>query len=130
MNGEFLLDTNIIIALFSNENKVLQNLTTFPTIYLSSIVLGELYFGARKSQRVNQNMAKIDELIKEVKILVPDMVTAQHYGIIKSKLSMKGKPLPENDIWIAAIAKHYDLTLVSRDQHFEHIEDLRLEKWL
>lgn len=129
MNGEFLLDTNIIIALFASDKKVLQNLTVAKNIYLPSIALGELYFGARKSQRINENIARIDELAKQANILTPDLLTAQCYGIIKNELSAKGKPLPENDIWIAAIAKHHDLILVSKDKHFENIEGLLLEKW-
>jgi len=44
-------------------------------------------------------------------------------------LRKKGRPIPENDIWIAAIAFQHDLTLVSRDEHFEEVEDLKLEKW-
>lgn len=129
MNGEFLLDTNIIIALFASDKKVIQNLTTAAKIYLPSIVLGELYFGARNSQRISQNLGRIDELAEEITILTPDLLIAQCYGIIKCKLLAKGKPLPENDIWIAAVAKHYDLILVSKDKHFENIEDLQLEKW-
>ena len=129
MNGEFLLDTNIIIALFANDKKVLQNLTVAKNIYLPSIALGELYFGARKSQRINENISRINDLAKQANILTPDLLTAQYYGIIKSELSTKGKPLPENDIWIAAIAKHHDLILVSKDKHFENIEGLPLEKW-
>jgi tRNA(fMet)-specific endonuclease VapC len=115
MNGEFLLDTNIIIALFAGDTKVLQNLSAAKNIYLPSIALGELYFGARKSQRINENVARIDELAKQVGLLTPDLLTAQCYGIIKNELSAKGKPLPENDIWIAAIAKRHDLILVSKD---------------
>ena len=129
MNGEFLLDTNIIIALFASDKKVLQNLTVATNIYLPSIAVGELYFGARKSQRINENIARIDELAKQANILTPDLFTAQCYGIIKNELTAKGKPLPENDIWIAAIAKHHNLILVSKDKHFENIEGLLLEKW-
>ena len=54
-------------------------------------------------------------------ILPGSVETARHYGIIKSQLKKKGRPIPENDVWIAAIAKEYDLTLVTRDDHFSYI---------
>ena len=53
----------------------------------------------------------------------------QRYGKVKNGLRKKGRPIPENDIWIAAIAFQHDLTLVSRDEHFKEVENLKLEKW-
>ena len=55
--------------------------------------------------------------------------TARQYGIIKNQLRTRGKPIPENDIWIAAMAKQYQLTLVTRDNHFQHIHGLVIEQW-
>ena len=53
--------------------------------------------------------------------------TASLYGTIKANLRKKGKPIPENDIWIAAIAMQHDLTLLTRDRHFEAVDGLRLK---
>jgi tRNA(fMet)-specific endonuclease VapC len=64
-----------------------------------------------------------------VTILNCDKDTAQQYGIVKNKLLDKGKPIPENDIWIAAVAMQNDLILVTRDGHFNEIEELKFEKW-
>ncbi len=55
--------------------------------------------------------------------------TAKFYASIKVKLYNKGRPIPENDIWISAIAVQYQLILVSRDEHFKEIDDLKLEVW-
>ena len=52
-----------------------------------------------------------------------------NYGKIKNQLKEKGQPIPENDIWIAAIAQQYDLTLVTDDLHFDTITGLKIEKW-
>ena len=52
---------------------------------------------------------------------------AQHFGTIKSQLKIKGKPIPENDIWIAAIAKQYNLTIITRDDHFKLVDEITLE---
>ncbi|HYX24501.1 MAG TPA: PIN domain-containing protein [Thermoanaerobaculia bacterium] len=48
---------------------------------------------------------------------------------MKTLLRRKGRPIPENDLWIAASARRHGLTLASRDSHFEHVEGLGLEVW-
>jgi tRNA(fMet)-specific endonuclease VapC len=129
MNGKFLLDSNIVIALFAQEATVQQRLATATEVFVPSIVLGELYYGARKSARVAANMAQVDAFAASNAILVCDTVTSQHYGEIKNGLRAKGRPIPENDVWIAALAKQYDLMLVSRDGHFHEIDSLSIETW-
>jgi tRNA(fMet)-specific endonuclease VapC len=129
MNGKFLLDTNIIIALFANQEAINNNLLIAEEIFIPSIAIGELYYGANKSQKVQDNLAKINEFIINNIILGCDAITAKYYGQIKHSLRIKGRPLPENDIWIAAIAFQYDLILVSRDSHFQEIENLQLVQW-
>jgi len=57
------------------------------------------------------------------------MDTAKLYGEIKNRLKVKGRPIPENDIWIAALAQQYSLTLASNDGHFSEIENLQAEMW-
>jgi len=52
-----------------------------------------------------------------------------HYGQIKSQLKSKGRPLPENDIWIAAIASQHSLKIITRDKHFNEIDSVSLEEW-
>ncbi len=129
MSGRFLLDTNIVIALFARESPVQQHLSTAEEVFAPSIVLGELYYGARKSVHVEANTKRIDEFAASVSVLPCDSVTAQHYGVIKNHLRAKGRPLPENDIWIAAVARQYSLVVVSRDEHFSHIDGLVVEAW-
>jgi tRNA(fMet)-specific endonuclease VapC len=129
VSGRFLLDTNIVIALFAQEEAVQQQLAAASEVFVPSIVLGELYYGARKSARVATNVARVDAFAASSAILVCGTATAQQYGDIKSALRAKGRPLPENDIWIAAVAKQYGLTLVSRDGHFDEIDGLLVEVW-
>lgn len=52
-----------------------------------------------------------------------------NYGKIKTDLQEKGSPIPENDIWIAAIAKEHNFILVTRDIHFNAVQDLQIDKW-
>jgi tRNA(fMet)-specific endonuclease VapC len=58
-----------------------------------------------------------------------DEETTIAYGNIKAALRKKGKPIPENDIWIAAIAKRYELVVVTRDKHFKEIESINIKSW-
>ncbi len=129
MSGKFLLDTNIVIAIFAGEPSVRERLTQVAEVYVPSIVLGELYFGARKSGRIAENVTRVDAYAASSTVLACTEATAQEYGAIKKELREKGRPLPENDIWIAAIGRQWDLTLVTRDAHFNDIENLRLELW-
>ena len=129
MSGRVLLDTNIVIALFSGDREVTERLHTVPAVFVPSLVLGELYYGARKSAKFKSNCAKIDEFRSRNVILPADEETARHYGRLKAHLRSKGKPLPENDIWIASLAEQYRLTLITRDRHFHEISDLKLVMW-
>ncbi|MDO9263159.1 MAG: type II toxin-antitoxin system VapC family toxin [Desulfosalsimonadaceae bacterium] len=129
MNGSYILDTNIIIALFALDAKVQKQLGQANEVFIPSIVLGELYYGAHKSVHVESNTQRIEELASNSAILACDAECAKHYGIIKNRLRAKGRPIPENDIWIAAQAIQYDLILVTRDTHFKAIESLPVEIW-
>lgn len=129
MTGKYLLDTNILIALFADEAEVKQQLARAAEVFLPSIALGELYYGARKSGRPTENLARIDDLAASGVVLVCDTETARHYGEIKHHLRLKGRPLPENDIWIAGLAQQHQLTLATRDDHFQEIEGLQTITW-
>lgn len=129
MNGSYLLDTNIVISLFANEDEVIRRISMALRIYVPSIVLGELYYGAYKSSHSKANIVKIDSFALQSSVVSCDVETSRHYGRIKEYLRSKGKPIPENDIWIAALARQHDLIVISRDQHFENIKEINVEKW-
>jgi tRNA(fMet)-specific endonuclease VapC len=129
MNGKHLLDTNIIVALFKNDENVRNQLAASPAVFVPAIAIGELYYGARHSAHVEKNTQQVREFAQNSTVLACDISTAEHYGQIKNELKTKGYPLPENDVWIAAIAKQYSLTVVTRDQHFQQIDTLLLEEW-
>lgn len=127
MSGKFILDTNIVIAVFSNDIAVKELLATAIEVFVPNIVIGELYFGAYNSGRKRENVALIDEFVLKSSILSCDSNTSKEYGSLKSELRSKGKPIPENDIWIAALARQFGKTLVSRDVHFEVVDRLDLK---
>jgi tRNA(fMet)-specific endonuclease VapC len=131
MNGNVLLDTNIVIALFGSDQAVQANMKSAAEIFLSSTILGELFYGALHSDpiRLADNLARIHGFAASVDVLPCDLHTARHYGEIKAGLRKRGSPIPENDIWIAAIARQYGLTLVSRDAHFQAVPGLTILDW-
>lgn len=129
MSGRLLLDTNIIIALFARDASVQKRLQQAEETFVSIIALGELCYGARKSAQATANLARIHEFASQSAVLDCDTETAQEYGRVKNGLRAKGRPLPENDIWIAATVMQHQLTRVSRDEHFADIDELSVEKW-
>jgi tRNA(fMet)-specific endonuclease VapC len=129
VNGRFLLDTNIIIALFARDPMIHEHLSNASEVFIPCIVIGELYFGSYKSLKAQENLNRIDEFALSNTVLPCDIETAKKYGDIKNRLKEKGQPIPENDIWIAAIAQQYALTVVTKDAHFKLVENLKIELW-
>ena len=129
MSGRYLLDTNVVIALFANETATKNRLKEVEEVFVPCITLGELYYGAHKSKRRTNNIRQIKEFASQSIVLNCDTDTAQRYGEIKNELRQKGRPIPENDIWIAAIAQQNNLILVTSDDHFREVENLKVEAW-
>jgi tRNA(fMet)-specific endonuclease VapC len=129
MNGRFLLDTNVVIDLLVDKDRLAERLVAADEVLLPVVVLGELYYGARKSARSAENLARVDQFAARNSVLSCDLRTAQLYGEIKNAMRARGTPIPENDLWVAALAQQHDLVLVTRDRHFRAVEGLRLEEW-
>lgn len=129
MSGKYLLDTNIIIALFAGDPFVKKHIVKAGEIFIPAIVIGELFFGAFKSGRPKANTARIENFAASNTVVACDIGTSRKYGYIKNLLHKKGHPIPENDLWIAALAMEYELTLVSRDEHFKKINELKRVVW-
>ena len=128
-SGSYLLDTNIIIAILAEDRAVLRKLASGLLVYIPSVALGELFFGALKSARPRANVSRVEELAGRGVVLACDAGTSRRYGEVKHQLKSLGRPIPDNDIWIAAMAMQHGLTLVTRDPHFDHVRGLRVEGW-
>ncbi len=98
-------------------------------MFVPCIAIGELYFGACKSSKIEENLTRIDEFASTNTVLPCNTEIAKRYGDIKNRIKEKGQPIPENDIWIAAIAQEHDLTVVTKDTHFKAVENLKVEVW-
>jgi len=121
--------TNIVIRLFARDGSVIRRFDANPAVLVPVFVLGELYYGAQKSLRVAENCDKITGFAERVAILGGSIGTAFEFGKIKNELRQKGRMVPENDLSIAALARQHNLTLVSGDQHFQEVDNLRWEQW-
>ena len=125
MNGK-LVDTNVIIRYIKDEGS-LDDIFEEDNLYFSSASLGELLFGAECSARKEENATVYSDFCKELEEIKPDSAVAPYYAKIKAQLKTEGHPIPENDIWIAACAMAYNLTVVTADKHFSFIKDLSIE---
>ncbi len=129
MDGRRLLDTNIVVRLLQGDANIQRRLAPEVELVVSAIVMGELYFGAAKSARAGENLRRINRFLSKSVVLECGLETAYHYGIIRNELRLKGRPIPDNDVWIAATARQYGLTVVSGDRHFAEVDGLSCEQW-
>ncbi|MBY0434562.1 MAG: type II toxin-antitoxin system VapC family toxin [Cyclobacteriaceae bacterium] len=127
--GKFLLDTNIITSWLKGEKEIADHIEKASDVYIPIIVLGELYYGAEYSTQVQKNIAVVRKLSSQYKVLLIDKAVTIEYGKVKAALRVKGAPIPENDIWIAAIALSNNLPLVTRDKHFNEVGGLKFKAW-
>ncbi len=127
MSGKVALDTNIAIAALNGETVVINKLQNADQIFLPLPVVGELLFGAMNSQRAGANLSRIQHLIRRSTILEMGTETASRYARARISLKQKGRPIPENDLWITASCLENQMVLMTNDAHFKWIEALTVE---
>ena len=121
-----VIDTNVIIKMLNNDKAAIGILGSIKEVFVSIIVVGELFYGAYKSTRKSENMALFTATLSAFKILPVDESVAVSYAIIKADLMKKGIKIPENDLWIAATASANNLPLVTFDSHFNGISQIKI----
>lgn len=121
-----LLDTNAYAALFRGNEAVAGRVRHAEQVLISAIVAGELLFGFRNSSRYEANARRLDDFLASpyVAFLPVTLVTADRFARIAAALRRKGRPLPGNDMWIAAHAMESGADLLSFDEHFAHVDGL------
>ncbi len=127
--SNFLIDTNAAIARINGDKNIIPVFEVAQTIAVPTIVVGELFFGAENSGRVAENLKQVEAFITGRTILTCDLETARWYGRVMRQQSIKGKRIPENDTWIAAIALQHRLTVLTRDAHFNDVDGLAVQGW-
>lgn len=123
-----LLDTNAYSALLLGDETVMQHVGQAKRVYLSIVVIAELYYGFIGGTREKNNRTSLSRFIARptVRVLHTTLETATLFATIKDALRQKGQKIPINDVWIAAHTLEVGARLVTRDAHFERIESLRL----
>jgi tRNA(fMet)-specific endonuclease VapC len=130
MSGnKILLDTNIIIKIFEGSKSIASKINKSSSFYVSVIVLGELQVGVNRVVNRQKHLEMLNSFMELATIIDIDETTTLHYGEIVADLYKKGKPIPTNDVWIAATAKQHKLTLITNDKHFDQINSLSIEDW-
>jgi tRNA(fMet)-specific endonuclease VapC len=124
-----ILDTNAVSALFAGDSALAAVLASSPRHHLPVIVIGEYRFGLLRSRHRERLALLLAALIQESSVLVVDQVTAGIYSQVREDLRTKGRPIPENDIWIAALALQHQQPVVSRDDHFDSVRGLVRLGW-
>lgn len=124
-----LIDTNALIALSKREKDVAELIDTIKHPVLPMMVVGELIYGALNSSRPEANLAALAAQLAEFEILNIDRHTANFYGWSCMALRKKGRPIPDNDFWIAALGLQHSLPVVTRDKHFLEVRELVVLGW-
>ena len=129
MPGRVLLDTSAAAALLRGDPGVGEALERSDEVYTSIVVVGELMYGARHSKNAPSNLEHVAAFAAAIVVLPANQGTADVYARIKHALRTKGRPIPDNDLWIAATAVQHELALMNRDAHFDEIDELESETW-
>jgi tRNA(fMet)-specific endonuclease VapC len=129
MSGEIALDTSVAIRFLNGDTTIAERVLVLPEIVLPMVVVGELLFGAKNSTRPLQNLPRYLEFMEACVVESLDRETAAMYALTRLALKRKGRPIPMNDIWIAAQCLEHGWVLVTDDTDFDYVDGLLLEHW-
>ena len=122
------IDTNIYTSFKCNDQGVVEAFRDCDVIGVDIAVIAELFSGFSLGAKEKKNREELETFLNSprVEVLMHDLETSDYYALIVKRLKAKGRPIPTNDIWIAANAMKHGLALYSFDNHFEQIEGLLL----
>ncbi|MGA2547893.1 MAG: type II toxin-antitoxin system VapC family toxin [Rectinemataceae bacterium] len=126
-----VLDTNAYVALMRGERGIADLLESADTIGIPTVVLGELFAGFLIGERAERNLRELDAFMADagVEVLEIGRREAERYGALVKALRDIGRPIPTNDIWIAAAALCADARLLTADSHFSEVPGLVAIGW-
>ena len=121
-----LLDSGAYSGFMRGSHRVRKIVQDAEQILMSAVVVGELLYGFRQGTRLEQNLAELRSFLERpyVSFVPVGPVTADRYARIMASLRARGRPIPTNDVWIAAHAMETGADLVSADRHYGHIEQI------
>ena len=124
-----ILDTNALSAVADDDPGVVAVLTRADQMAIPVIVLGEYRHGIAQSRNRSAYETWLTELLNDCTVLDINEPTTHYYAEIVGELKRKGKPIPTNDIWIAALCRQHSLPLLSRDRHFDLVAGNKRLGW-
>jgi len=124
---KILLDTDAYSAYRRGVERVLDELACADRVYLSVVVLAELFYGFKAGRKEAQNRKELNQFIKKphVRFAQVTVETADIFSEIKHQLKQDGAPIPINDVWIAAHCIELGAKLICYDKHFSYVNGLR-----
>lgn len=124
-----ILDTNAVSALLAGDAALERLLADEAIHHLPVIVIGEYRYGLARSRHRARLERMLDLLASESIVLPVDLDTTRAYAEVREALRQKGTPIPENDVWIAALARQHQLPIVSLDRHFDAVNEGLRRNW-
>ena len=124
-----IVDTNALLAIADERDRIRELLGTATEIAVPVIAIGEYRSGIARSRDCLRYQQWLDEFILASRVLDIDESTTRGYAAVALELRKMGKPIPTNDIWIAALCRQHELPLLSRDRHFDIISGIQRIEW-
>lgn len=124
-----ILDTNALSAAADDDPAIIPLLARADQIAIPVIALGEYRYGIAQSRHRASYAEWLKGLLHDCLVLDTNEPTTHYYAEITLALKQKGKPIPTNDIWIAALCRQHSLPLLSRDRHFDLVPGMKRIGW-
>ena len=124
-----ILDTNALSAYLDRMPAAVEIVSEAREVAIPVIVAGEFAFGIAQSRHREVYERSLQRMLDRCTVLDIDIETARHYSAIRLELKTGGKPIPANDLWIAALSRQHAIPVMSRDSHFDFVGGLRRRTW-
>ncbi len=124
-----ILDTNALSAFLDSTPAAVEIVSGARELAIPVIVAGEFAFGAAQSRHREAYERSLQRMLDRCTVLDIGIETARHYAAIRLELKSAGKPIPANDVWIAALSRQHAIPVMSRDSHFDFVGGLRRLTW-
>jgi tRNA(fMet)-specific endonuclease VapC len=123
-----LLDTNAYSELIRGDEVSRLVVNTASKVFLPLIVVAELRAGFKNGSQTERNEIILNAFLTKAQVLLPDLETTQHYAEIHRQLRTRGRQIPTNDLWIAALALQHQMPLLTFDSHFKNVQLIQVIK--
>lgn len=129
--SRILLDTSGYSAFMRGHERVVREIRTAREIWLTSVILGELFAGFELGRKLERNRELLERFLASPRTRIADVDegTAERYATIFASLRRRGTPIPTNDLWIAASAMQHGLRLVTLDSDFEKVQQILVSRY-